>query len=274
MGDGNRARGFSKDSPPLHVRELRARAVTIPLDRPIETAAGRVTVSPGMLIDLQCEEGVTGHAYVFCYTPLVLGALLRLLADVASLVQVTEVGPGALKARLERFFRVLGTKGLVGMVACRSPGISRARIGLQPSNANPLAPLDPHTPAHVEKWTRVADHTREQIDLNVTTRHARSGVPVVEPADFAEIVREAVVDAARLKIVADIAGDDTRGTILALNHEGLRPASVDLTSRVNGMLSDALQRQMIQNRAACPRRLRRQDGGSHGNALVGKLQED
>jgi hypothetical protein len=62
---------------------LRARPFDLPLKRPIETAAGIMTTSPIVLVDLLTEEGVTGHAYVRSCTPLALDPLARLIATAA-----------------------------------------------------------------------------------------------------------------------------------------------------------------------------------------------
>jgi mandelate racemase len=97
------------------IRALRARAVDIPLDRPIETALATITTSPVVLIDLTAEDGVTGSSYVFCYTPLVMAPLVRLLHNLDEQLQGLPASPGETGLRLESLFRVLGTSGLVGM---------------------------------------------------------------------------------------------------------------------------------------------------------------
>ncbi|QYU67183.1 hypothetical protein J4558_19845 [Leptolyngbya sp. 15MV] len=51
----------------LTLRALRGTPVLVPLRRPLGTSAMTVTHAPLMLIDLETEEGVTGHAYLFCY---------------------------------------------------------------------------------------------------------------------------------------------------------------------------------------------------------------
>jgi mandelate racemase len=42
--------------------------------RPLGTSAQVMRTAPLLLIDLDTEEGVTGHAYLFCYTPMAPGA--------------------------------------------------------------------------------------------------------------------------------------------------------------------------------------------------------
>ena len=60
--------------PRLTIRDLRARPVSVPMRIPLQTSGGTVRVAPLALVDLVTEEGVTGHTYLFCYTPLVLQA--------------------------------------------------------------------------------------------------------------------------------------------------------------------------------------------------------
>lgn len=56
----------------LTMRSVQARAVNVPMQRPLQTSGVLVGTSPLVLIDIQTEEGVTGCSYVFCYTPLAL----------------------------------------------------------------------------------------------------------------------------------------------------------------------------------------------------------
>ena len=53
----------------MTIRSLTARPFDLPLERPIETAAGVMNTSPIVLVDVVTDDGVTGHAYVRCYTP-------------------------------------------------------------------------------------------------------------------------------------------------------------------------------------------------------------
>jgi hypothetical protein len=59
----------------LTISGLRARAVNVELERPVQTSGGEIPTAPLVLIDLQTEDGTTGHAYVFSYTPLALEPL-------------------------------------------------------------------------------------------------------------------------------------------------------------------------------------------------------
>ena len=49
------------------IRELRARAVRVPMPDPHRTASGTITESPLVLVDVVTSDGVIGHGIVFTY---------------------------------------------------------------------------------------------------------------------------------------------------------------------------------------------------------------
>lgn len=101
--------------PTLTIRGIRARAVDVPMPRPLATSGGTVGTAPLVLIDLHTEEGVTGCAYVFCYTPLALAPVSRLVASLEALLKGDAVAPLAITEKLQRRFRLLGPQGLTGI---------------------------------------------------------------------------------------------------------------------------------------------------------------
>ena len=100
----------------LLIRDLRARAVIAPLRRPIRTASGSIEASPLLLLDVLTAQGITGRAYLFAYTPLVLTPLMALVEPLASLLRGQPAVPLARQQQLERQFRLLGLQGLLGML--------------------------------------------------------------------------------------------------------------------------------------------------------------
>lgn len=101
--------------PRLIIRELRVRAVKVPITLPLQTSSGTIRIAPLALIDLCTEEGITGSAYLFCYTPLALKPVAQLLANLAPLIKGDEVAPLELERKLQGQFRLLGEKGVAGM---------------------------------------------------------------------------------------------------------------------------------------------------------------
>ena len=98
--------------PQLTVRGLRVRAVNVPMARPLHTSGGTIERAPMVLLDLQTEEGVTGSAYVFCYTPLALKPVAQLITNLTTVIKGNSIAPAALQQKLENRFRLLGPKGL------------------------------------------------------------------------------------------------------------------------------------------------------------------
>jgi len=101
--------------PALTIRDLRLRGVQVPMRRPLATRGGTVGIAPLALIDLLTDQGITGSTYLFCYTPLALAPVLRLLDQLLPLIRGDAVAPLALDLKLRRPFRLLGESGIVGM---------------------------------------------------------------------------------------------------------------------------------------------------------------
>ena len=131
-------------TPTLTIRGLRATGVAVPMTYALGTSRTTITTAPLLLIDLDTEEGVTGHAYLFCYLPAAAPAIARLLDEVLSLTKGERIAPVDLWARLAKRFALIGVQGIVRMamagfdVACwdalaRAAGLPLARLlGAQP----------------------------------------------------------------------------------------------------------------------------------------------
>jgi mandelate racemase len=104
---------MSTDSPTI--RSLKARAVNVPLERPIRTAVGTIPAAPLVLLDILTEEGISGYAYVFGYTPVTLAPLARFVENIADTLKGKSVSPVERMREFDRMFRLLGRQGLVGM---------------------------------------------------------------------------------------------------------------------------------------------------------------
>jgi mandelate racemase len=123
----------------LTVRDVRVRAVAVPMRLPLQTSGGTIKIAPLALIDLLTEQGVTGTTYLFCYTPYVLRPVVQLIAELTSLVKGDPVAPLELDRKFRRQFRLLGSKGLVAMAMA---GIDMAAWdALARAHGMPLAKL-------------------------------------------------------------------------------------------------------------------------------------
>lgn len=101
--------------PRLTVRAIQAVAVEIPMTYALGTSAATVRAAPLLLVDLETEEGVIGHAYLFCYLPAAAPAIMTLLAEVERTVKGDRVAPVELWAKLSKRFTLIGVQGIVRM---------------------------------------------------------------------------------------------------------------------------------------------------------------
>jgi mandelate racemase len=100
----------------LTIRELRARPVIAPLERPIRTAVGEIPSAPLVLLDVMTDEGVIGSAYLFGYTPVTLRPMVELVRNLEPMLVGKSLVPVERMRDLEGAFRLLGRQGLLGMV--------------------------------------------------------------------------------------------------------------------------------------------------------------
>jgi hypothetical protein len=82
-----RGRFTPKDS------SLASHPVNVPLARPHPTASGVVSSAPLSLMDLETDQRLTGHAYVYCYTLIALKPITDLIEALQPLIQGDAVAP-------------------------------------------------------------------------------------------------------------------------------------------------------------------------------------
>jgi len=124
---------------PITITGLRARAVLVPMSRPLHTSSGQIDKVPLVLIDLDTSAGVTGRSYLFTVTPLALKSTVAQLDDFATLLIGQPLAPLDMEQMLNRRFTLLGAIGLVAMAIS---GIDMAAWDAQAQIAGqPLARL-------------------------------------------------------------------------------------------------------------------------------------
>jgi mandelate racemase len=106
---------MSAPVPALTIRKLDATGVEVPMTYALGTSRARITSAPLLLIDLLTEEGVTGHAYLFCYTRAAAPAVAKIVEQVESAVKGDPVAPLDLWRKLATGFALIGVQGLVRM---------------------------------------------------------------------------------------------------------------------------------------------------------------
>ncbi|HZZ91610.1 MAG TPA: enolase C-terminal domain-like protein [Usitatibacter sp.] len=97
------------------IRAIRAIAVDVPMRHVLGTSQATVRSAPLMLVDLETEEGITGHAYLFCYVPAAARGIAAILEEIERLVRGEAVAPVEQWARLSRRFTLIGVQGIVRM---------------------------------------------------------------------------------------------------------------------------------------------------------------
>src|SRR6516162_10008841 len=107
-------KAFAK-TPSLTIRGVNTYAVEVPMTFPLGTSAAIVKNAPLLLVDLETEEGITGHSYVSCYRSSVPRAIDAVLRDAISLVTGEDTIPWEISARLSRRFALVGVASVVRM---------------------------------------------------------------------------------------------------------------------------------------------------------------
>ncbi len=69
------------------VRELRARAVRVPMELPHQTASGTISESPLVLTDITTYDGTVGHSMIFTYSVAALKPTAGLIINLEPFVK-------------------------------------------------------------------------------------------------------------------------------------------------------------------------------------------
>jgi len=101
--------------PRLTLRGLRTTPLLVPMRHALGTSAATVRAAPMLLLDLETNEGVTGRAYQFCYTPVSPSAIARFLDDIADTLTGAPLAPAAIWAQLSKRYTLIGVQGIVRM---------------------------------------------------------------------------------------------------------------------------------------------------------------
>jgi len=99
----------------LTMRSLRAVGVEVPMTFALGTSRMTVTKAPLLLIDVDTEEGVTGHAYLFCYLPAAAPAIASILTEIERVTRGAQLAPVELWDLLAKRFTLIGVQGIVRM---------------------------------------------------------------------------------------------------------------------------------------------------------------
>jgi mandelate racemase len=96
----------------LIVREVTARAVVVPLRRPLATRVGDFPRWPLVLIDVRTEQGIVGRSYLAPYLNRAAGALLPVLRDLGAGLRGRPAAPATAYDQARGWFSLAGYQGL------------------------------------------------------------------------------------------------------------------------------------------------------------------
>ena len=102
-------------APRLTLRAIRARGVNVPMKLPLGTSAGTLRSATLLLVDVETEEGMAGHAYLFCYLPAAAPAIAAMLGEIERAAKGDRIEPVELWAKVARRFKLIGVQGIVRM---------------------------------------------------------------------------------------------------------------------------------------------------------------
>jgi mandelate racemase len=97
----------------LRIREIRPRAVAVPMKRPLATSTGALTVAALLLIDLETAAGITGRSYLFALGAHNLKPIAALVEAMAEMVKGDEVAPFEIEKKLRARYTLLGVHNIV-----------------------------------------------------------------------------------------------------------------------------------------------------------------
>jgi len=97
----------------LMVRELRVRAVAVPMKRPLKTSIATVSVAPLLLIDLQTDGGIVGRSYLFALGRHNLAPIAKLVEAMAETLKGDAVAPFDIEKKLRARYALLGVHNMV-----------------------------------------------------------------------------------------------------------------------------------------------------------------
>ena len=98
----------------LTIKNIRARAVLVPIKRPPLSASGAIPLAPLVLLDLETTQGITGHSYLFAFQQGMLKATVAAVDALADMIRGDAVAPHELEAKLRKRLTLLDSFGVVG----------------------------------------------------------------------------------------------------------------------------------------------------------------
>ena len=97
----------------MKITNLRCRAVSAPMKRPLSTSTGKVATAALLLIDLETDQGIVGRSYLFGIGRQNLGPLAKLVEVMTEMVKGDELAPLELEKKLRARHALLGVHNII-----------------------------------------------------------------------------------------------------------------------------------------------------------------
>ncbi len=96
----------------LLVKDIRTRAVLVPLRRPVIAGIGRFDLWPLVLIDLETTGGIIGHSYVAPYRSAAIPVVVAALRDLRDMLKGMPAAPFDAFESAAKALNVVGSAGM------------------------------------------------------------------------------------------------------------------------------------------------------------------
>ena len=150
----------------LTLESVQARAVSIPLKRPIVAAVGTFKEWALLLVDVRTKEGIVGSAYLEPYRPRSIAAIKHSIEDLGDLFKGQQLAPLDI---YDASMRSLHTVGREGITLIAMSGLDMAIWDALAKAANmPLATLLGGSPGPLRAYNTNGDSAYSN-EANATT---------------------------------------------------------------------------------------------------------
>jgi mandelate racemase len=97
----------------LKIKSISARAVAVPMRRPLKTSTGAVSIAPLLLVDLKTNGGIVGRSYLFAISTAHLKPLAAVVEAMAEMITGDALAPFEIEKKLRARYTLLGVHNIV-----------------------------------------------------------------------------------------------------------------------------------------------------------------
>ena len=97
----------------MKIRAISARAVAVPMRRPLQTSIAAVTTAPLLLVDLKTDGGIVGRSYLFCMNKVHMKPVAAFVDAMGEMIKGDAVAPYELEKKLRGKYALFGVHNAV-----------------------------------------------------------------------------------------------------------------------------------------------------------------